>query len=338
MKSNWQADFFRGVALEFWRRAMSPEHTRAEADVLEKALYAPPGAQLLDVPCGSGRHAMELAGRGYLLTGVDSSEEFIAEARGSTAHPIRWILGDMRELPWTEEFHGAYCCGNSFGYLDPAGARKFLGAVARTLKPGGRFVMDTGMAAESIFAHAGQRPLAPAGRHDRVEREPVPCGGEPAGYRLHLHSTGQGGNTSVVELLFYDGRNLPDACRGWIESAGTVGLVRRQAIRVGVRGADGGVAETVALMGACPAIVIDSCGAGLAAKGKRVRRATTYDGAICRMGAWKKSVGAAGLALPVRVWRLMLFGIGPRGRHCGTNPIGQLFHLIHVKWKKCPTI
>src|SRR5580693_9318148 len=99
MQSNWQAEFFRGVALEFWRRAMSPEHTRAEADFLEKVLAAAPSAQLLDVPCGNGRHAVELAGRGYRLTGVDSSEEFIAEARHASALPIRWILGDMRGLP-----------------------------------------------------------------------------------------------------------------------------------------------------------------------------------------------------------------------------------------------
>ncbi len=155
MKSNWQADFFHGVALEFWRRAMTPEQTRSQADFLEKALAAVPNAQLLDVPCGNGRHAAELAGRGYSLTGIDSSEEYINEAR-TKSPSIRWILSDMCDLPWQEEFHGVYCCGNSFGYLDAAGARKFLSAVAATLKPGGRFVMDTGMAAESILPTLGK--------------------------------------------------------------------------------------------------------------------------------------------------------------------------------------
>jgi SAM-dependent methyltransferase len=159
MLSNWQADFFQGVALEFWRRAVSPEQTRAEADLLEKLLHPAPNAQLLDVPCGNGRHAIELARRGYSLAGVDSSEEFLTEARGATALPIRWIPADMRELPlWVEprEFAGAYCCGNSFCYLDCSGARAFLAAIARTLKPGGRFVMDTGMAAESILPTLGK--------------------------------------------------------------------------------------------------------------------------------------------------------------------------------------
>ena len=78
MQSNRQTEFFRGVALEMWRRAVSPEQTRAEVDFLEKVLQAGPQSKLLDVPCGNGRHAVELAKRGYSLTGVDSSEEFLA--------------------------------------------------------------------------------------------------------------------------------------------------------------------------------------------------------------------------------------------------------------------
>ncbi len=150
MQSNWQVDFFRGVALDMWRRAMSPEQTRAEADFLERVLQAGPNAQFLDVPCGNGRHALELASRGHRMTGVDLAEEFIAEARAS-AVPARWVLGDMCELPWSSEFDGAYCFGNSFGYLDRDRAVEFLSAVARALKPGARFVIETGMAAESIL-------------------------------------------------------------------------------------------------------------------------------------------------------------------------------------------
>ena len=156
MQSNWQANFFHGVALEFWRRAMSPEQTRAEADFLERVLNPNPNERLLDVPCGNGRHAIELANRGYSLTGVDSSEEYIAEARAAAAHPIRWVLGDMCELPWKDEFQGAYCFGNSFGYLDYGGARTFLAAIARALKPGGKLAVDTGMVAESILPALGK--------------------------------------------------------------------------------------------------------------------------------------------------------------------------------------
>jgi SAM-dependent methyltransferase len=151
MQSNWQVEFFRGKALELWRRVMSPEQTRTEVEFLERVLRVSPGAHLLDVPCGNGRHAVEFSARGYAVTGVDQSEEFIAEARSQSLARARWVIGDMRELSWVSEFDGAYCFGNSFGYLDRAEAGKFLHGIARALKPGGRFAVESGMAAESIL-------------------------------------------------------------------------------------------------------------------------------------------------------------------------------------------
>lgn len=131
---------------------MTPEQTRAEADFLERALHATDCSHLLDVPCGNGRHSIELARKGYRTTGVDLSAEFIAEAKASSASlPASWIAGDMRQLSWEAEFDGAFCFGNSFGYLDPDEARHFLATVARALKPNSRFALETGMAAESIL-------------------------------------------------------------------------------------------------------------------------------------------------------------------------------------------
>ncbi len=151
MKNDWQTDFFRGVALELWKRIITPEQTQTEVDFLERVFNKEREAQFLDVPCGTGRHAIEFAERGYSITGVDSSEESIADARKQSPGRVRWILGDMCDLPWTSEFDGAYCFGNSFGYLDWAKAREFLGAIAMAVKPGCRFVIETGMAAESIL-------------------------------------------------------------------------------------------------------------------------------------------------------------------------------------------
>lgn len=151
LENSWQASFFRDVALDFWRRAVTPEQTRAEVDFLERALAVGPGAHLLDVPCGNGRHATEFLRRGYSVTGVDISAEFLEEARGANGNAAHWVLGDMCDLPWAGAFDGAYCFGNSFGYLDREGAARFVAAVSRSLKPGARFVIDTGMAAESIL-------------------------------------------------------------------------------------------------------------------------------------------------------------------------------------------
>jgi len=151
MHSNWETNFFRGIALESWRRCIDLFlDTKAEAGFLERTLQVPAGAPLLDIPCGSGRHARELAARGYRMTGIDLSEESLEEAR-QAAPAVRWIHGDIREIAWMREFAGAYCFGNSFGYLDGAEAPRFLADVGRALKPGARFVLETGMAAESIL-------------------------------------------------------------------------------------------------------------------------------------------------------------------------------------------
>jgi SAM-dependent methyltransferase len=153
MSQPWYEGFFEGIVLDLWRQAIAPETTIAECDFLERELRLAPGARVLDVPCGDGRHAAALAARGYRLTGVDVSPGQIelARRRPATIPPVEWRRAEMRELPWESGFDAAYCFGNSFGYLDSEGTRAFLQAVCRALKPGGRFALDTGMAAECIL-------------------------------------------------------------------------------------------------------------------------------------------------------------------------------------------
>ena len=158
--SNWWEDFFHGIALDFWRAAVTVEQTRAEADFLQQQLQLSGAGKILDVPCGNGRLALELAGRGFDLTGVDIASEFIAEAKANSAEgglQIEWCSHDMRELPWQAEFDGAFCFGNSFGYLDDPGNAEFLKAVASALQPEARFVMETGAAAECILPSFQER-------------------------------------------------------------------------------------------------------------------------------------------------------------------------------------
>lgn len=160
MKSDWFETFFAGLALDLWRATNTPEHTAEEADFLIRRLGLQAGDCALDVPCGNGRHAVELARRGIRMTGVDISRGFLEEAR-RTAPSVEWVLGDMRELPWPSRFDAAYCWGNSFGYFDHECCLRFLEAVARALKPGGRFMMETGLVAESILPNLQpQRTLA----------------------------------------------------------------------------------------------------------------------------------------------------------------------------------
>jgi len=157
--------FFHGVTLDLWRKAIPPEQTQAEAQFLIDHLNCRAGAHVLDVPCGNGRLSFELAKRGLRVTGVDISGEFIEEARSihcrsldpsadadsADRASLDFILRDMRDLEGEAIYDGAYCFGNSFAFLEYADLEKFLRAVARALKPGARFLISTGMAAESVL-------------------------------------------------------------------------------------------------------------------------------------------------------------------------------------------
>lgn len=161
--SNWFEDFFHGVTLDLWRKAIPPKQTIAEADFLSQVLQCEANARLLDVPCGNGRLSLELAKRGFRVTGVDISEEFIEEARASIDHPpaiasdpdlmprVEFTLGDMRSIEGESIYDGAFCFGNSFGFMNHVDMEKFLRGVARALKPGARFIVETAMAAESLL-------------------------------------------------------------------------------------------------------------------------------------------------------------------------------------------
>ena len=156
---NWWETFFEGVAVDLWLGALSSEHNEQEAESLVRLLGVPKGARLLDVPCGAGRLSLALADRGYEVTGVDWSHEFLDHARSRDPRQIvTWERRDMRDLPWETRFDGAFCVGNSFGYLDDDGDAAFLRAVASALKPGARFVLETPMVLENLLEHLQDRP------------------------------------------------------------------------------------------------------------------------------------------------------------------------------------
>jgi hypothetical protein len=90
-----------------------------------------------------------LAKRGHQVTGVDLSEAFLEIARSNTG--VEWIHADMRNLP-QRTFDAAYSWGNSFGYLDHSGTVVFLRNLAGVLRSDAKFVLDTGMVAESLLA------------------------------------------------------------------------------------------------------------------------------------------------------------------------------------------
>ena len=144
--TEWWHEFFSGSALDFVRHSRDDEQTQEEADFVQQALGLALGSKVLDVPCGGGRLSLELASRGYQVTGVDISLPLLDAAKVEAdvqRLAIDWEHRDMRDLPWPGEFDGAICFWSSFGYFDEQGNADFLKAVSDALKPGARFLLDT---------------------------------------------------------------------------------------------------------------------------------------------------------------------------------------------------
>ena len=121
--------------------------TPVQVDKILEWTAPEPGAHVLDLGCGVGRHSLELARRGYRVTGVDRTRLFLAEARKTAkAEKLRveLVRSDMREFVRPDTFHLAINLFTTFGYFaDPADDRRVLEHVYTSLRPKGRVVLDT---------------------------------------------------------------------------------------------------------------------------------------------------------------------------------------------------
>ena len=155
MPRDWFLDYFTPPALDAWQRAQTLDVTLQETAFLESVLLrTQTSARLLDVPCGDGRHAAQLAKLGHKVTGIDIAPDNAERAQlraAETGAAFEFVLGDMRSLPPSEPYDGAYCWGNSFGYSARAQGQPVVHAVAQRLPARARFVIDTATVAESLL-------------------------------------------------------------------------------------------------------------------------------------------------------------------------------------------
>lgn len=144
MTRDWTKSFFRREIFT----PGSPEAVAAAADevrFLWKVLGLKRGSRVLDIPCGTGRHALRLARRGAAVLGVDVTEAYLREARRAARNVpnVRFVRGDMRRIPLEGEFDAAINLWTSFGYFErPSDDVATLKGIARALKPGGLFLID----------------------------------------------------------------------------------------------------------------------------------------------------------------------------------------------------
>jgi len=143
---NWYETYFGEEYIRLYCSVLTPEREAEEVDNIVTVLALEPGAAILDLCCGQGRHLVPLAQRGYKMTGLDLSEYLLGIARRRAEKlgvAVAFHHGDMREIPWAGRFDAVINMFTAFGYFDDeAENQKVLHAVHRALKPGGKLLME----------------------------------------------------------------------------------------------------------------------------------------------------------------------------------------------------
>lgn len=196
----WYRETFNQDYLEIYRPFLE-ERTARELEGLLKLAAPEPGCRLLDLCCGHGRHAVELAARGFQVTGVDLARGYLDEARAAARGrgvKVRWRRTDMRELPYVAEFDLVVSLYNAWGYFEEESENQaVLAGVARALAPGGHFFLDL-LCATAMRNDVGQMQLD---RKSFVLDERVEYDAENKRLLMHHNLSRRQGSTYYLHSL-----------------------------------------------------------------------------------------------------------------------------------------
>lgn len=142
-RGHWFEDLADHMGAAYLRYSFT-KGTVQEVDHIVEALSLGPGDKVLDVGCGPGRHAHELAQRGVVVHGVDISERFVEIAQRDAPDGATFERMDARSLTFDEEFDAVIClCQGAFGLMTATGEDStVIAGMARAVRPDGRLALS----------------------------------------------------------------------------------------------------------------------------------------------------------------------------------------------------
>lgn len=152
-RENWYATWFNSPYYHVLYQHRDQKEAAQFIDNLIDYLQPTPGAIMLDVACGRGRHAHYLCTKGYSVIGIDLSEKNIAAAKTIDCSSLSFAVHDMRQTFRHNHFDYVFNFFTSFGYFtDESDNEQTIMAIAQSLKPGGMVVIDF-MHTQQVIEH-----------------------------------------------------------------------------------------------------------------------------------------------------------------------------------------
>jgi 2-polyprenyl-3-methyl-5-hydroxy-6-metoxy-1,4-benzoquinol methylase len=175
----WYESLFENYGQKYDNEVFT-QGTMGECDFIEREANFNKETKILDIGCGTGRHAIELTKRGYNVTGVDLSESQLARARQKAREQkldIKFLLHDARLLPFNKEFDFAIMlCEGGFPLMETDEMNyQILESAAKALKDNGKLIFTTLNGLFPLF-HSVKDFIEQAQRAKNMEPTDLPVG------------------------------------------------------------------------------------------------------------------------------------------------------------------